>query len=132
MTTIEIKKEFSKKDIPQNIQAHCVKFEQVAYQLVDIYESYEEHLYWKTQLEESRLLVSEQLHGVSKVMKDFAYEIKKEEKELMVQEEQIHHSLETFGLSVLQVNIHKLEFNLNLAANSFSENSSGIELSVRL
>jgi len=109
MTTIEIKKEFSKKDIPQNIQAHCVKFEQVAYQLVDIYESYEEHLYWKTQLEESRLLVSEQLHGVSKVMKDFAYEIKKEEKELMVQEEQIHHSLETFGLSVLQVNIHKLE-----------------------
>ncbi len=109
MTIIETNKTFSKKNIPKHILEHCIKGEQVAYQLVDIYESYEEHLYWKKQLEESRLLVSEQLHGVSKVMKDFAYEILKEDKEYLIHEEQIHHSLETFGLSILQVNILNLE-----------------------
>lgn len=109
MTIIEEKNDFSKKDIPTNYKNYCIKNEQIAFQLVEIYESYEEHLYWKKQLEESRYLVSNQLFGVSKVMKDFACEIKKEDKELRIQEEQIHRALEMLGLSIIQVNILKLE-----------------------
>lgn len=109
MTIIEGKRNFSKSDIPTEFKDQCVKNEQISFQLVDIYASYEEHLYWKKQLEESRYLVSNQLSGVSKVMKDFASEIKKEDKELRIQEEQIHKALEMLGLSIIQVNILKLE-----------------------
>ncbi len=109
MTTIETKEKITKKDIPDEWKAHCVKHEQVAYHLLDIYEGYGDHLYWKKQLEESRLLVSHQLLGVSQVMKDLATEIKKEEKELGIQEKQIHQSLEKLGLAIRQVNVLNLE-----------------------
>lgn len=109
MTVIETTPEMTKKSIPKDWINHCVRHDQVAFELVDIYQSYGEHLYWKSQLEESRLLVSHQLFGVSKVMKDLALEINKESKELTIQEQHIQHSLEKLGLSVRQVNILSLE-----------------------
>ncbi|OEG00305.1 stage II sporulation protein E [Vulcanibacillus modesticaldus] len=109
MTTIESKEKFSKKDIPDSWSDKCVKSDQIAFQLLDIYESYSEHLYWKTQLEESRLLVAHQLFGVSQVMKDLATEINKGDKELKEQEQQIKDSLEMLGLSIRQVNVINLD-----------------------
>jgi len=109
MIVIESKSEMTKKDIPQDWITHCVKHTQVTFELVDIYQNYGDYLYWKSQLEESRLLVSHQLYGVSKVMKDLSVEIQKEGKELGVQEDLIRHALENLGLSVRQVNIYSLE-----------------------
>ena len=109
MTVIEMKVELQKRDIPEDWLQHCVKAEQIAFQLVDIYETYGDHLYWKSQIDESRLLVSHQLFGVSQVMKDLAIEIQKESKELGVQEQQIRYSLEKLGLSIRHVNIISLD-----------------------
>lgn len=109
MSEIETKGKINKKDIPKEWGNHCVKSDQIAYQLIDIYEAYGEHLYWKNQLEESRLLVAHQLFGVSKVMKDLSLEIQKEAKELGIQEEQIHQSLEQLGLAIRQVNVISLD-----------------------
>lgn len=109
MTKIETKGKINKKDIPPDWKNHCVKYDQVAHQLIDIYENYGDHIYWRKQLEESRLLVSHQLFGVSQVMKDLATEIKKEGKEMGIQEKLIHHSLEKLGLAIRQVNVVNLE-----------------------
>ncbi len=109
MTQIEINGEISKKDIPSDWVHYCVKYDQVAFQLTDIYKSYGDHLYWKNQLEESRLLVSHQLYGVSQVMMDLAKDIQKEGKELGIQEQQLQQSLEKLGLSIRRVNVLSLE-----------------------
>ena len=109
MTVIEASDEITKKTIPKDWVEHCIKHEQTAFELADIYDGYGDHLYWKSQLEESRLLVAHQLFGVSKVMKDLASEITKEGKELSTQEQQIQNSLEKLGLSVMQVNIFNLD-----------------------
>jgi len=109
MTIIETKGTIDKKEIPSEWKKHCVKHEQVVYHLHDIYENYGDHLYWKKQLEESRLFVAHQLLGVSQVMKDLAVEIKKEGHEMGIQEQQIHQSLEQLGLAIRQVNVLNLE-----------------------
>ena len=108
METVEDKGKLTKKDIPIEWKEYCVKPEQTAFSLVDIYEEYGEHLYWKKQLEESKQLVAHQLFGVSKVMSDFAQEIQKEGRDLSFQEKQIHQSLEKLGLSIRQVNVMNL------------------------
>ena len=109
MTLIETNDKVTKKGIPREWIKHCVKSDQITFQLLDIYQNFGEHLYWKTQLEESRLLVAHQLYGVSKIMKDLALEIQKEGKKLDIQEQQIQQSLEKLGLSVRQVNIVSLD-----------------------
>ncbi|MFT9486234.1 MAG: stage II sporulation protein E [Tepidibacillus sp.] len=109
MTIIETKGKITKKDIPSEWANHCVKSNQISFHLMDVYDSYSDHLYWKNQLEESRQLVAHQLYGVSQVMKDLAQEIQKDSKDLGVQEQQIHQALERLGLSVRQVNIIRLE-----------------------
>ncbi|MFV9511719.1 stage II sporulation protein E [Tepidibacillus sp. LV47] len=109
MTYIELKGKLGKKDIPADWVKHCVKYDRTTAELNQIYEEYENDLYWKNQLEESRQLVAYQLYGVSQVMKDLAEEIKKEGIELSVQEKQIHQALEQLGLSIRHVNVVNLD-----------------------
>lgn len=54
---------------------------------------------------DSRLLVAEQLSGVSQVMEDLAKEIKREGQEMFLQEEQIRHALEDLGLSIQSIDV---------------------------
>lgn len=60
-------------------------------------------------MKESRRLVAEQLLGVSQVMEDFAKEIQKERENYYVQEEQILHALQQFGVDVNDVEIYSLD-----------------------
>ncbi len=108
MMVVEDKGNLTKKDIPVEWKDYCVKADQTAFSLVDIYEEYGEHLYWKKQLQESKQLVAHQLFGVAQVMSDFAQEIQKEGRDLSFQEKQIQQSLERLGLSIRHVNVLNL------------------------
>jgi stage II sporulation protein E len=88
---------------------HCVK----AGKVVDLIEKdvmvYQANRKLRRQINESRKLVAEQLLGVSQVMEDFANEIQKERENHYLQEEQIFHALQEFGIEIGHVDIYSLE-----------------------
>lgn len=63
----------------------------------------------KKQVQESRKLVSEQLFGISEIMKNFAAEIQRERENHYKQEEQILAALQDFGIQIEQVEIYSLD-----------------------
>lgn len=63
----------------------------------------------KKQVLESRMLVAEQLLGVSEVMGDFAKEIQREQENHHRQEEMMLDALLEFGIEIEQVEIYSLE-----------------------
>jgi stage II sporulation protein E len=109
MTSIDETPAFSKKDIPSDWKKVCLKSDQVLELMKQQYEMYKNNLRWKRQIQDSRLLVSEQLSGVSQVMEDLAREIKREGHELFLQEELVRHALEELGLSIHSIDIVSLD-----------------------
>lgn len=109
MSSIEAKPTLSKKQIPAEWKKVCVRTDQVLEVMKHQYERYNTDRHWKKQIQESRLLVAEQLTGVSQVMEDLAKEIKREGHELFLQEEQIRGALEDLGLSIHSIDIISLE-----------------------
>lgn len=109
MTMIEVKDDMTKKDIPIEWKQACVKTEQVMEIMKQQYEQYKHDLHWKKQIHDSRVLVAEQLSGVSQVMEDLAKEIKREGQQLFLQEEQIRNALEELGLSIYSIDIINLD-----------------------
>lgn len=87
----------------------CIKAETVWEIMKEKYARELHDMHWRKQIQESRLLVAEQLHGVSQVMEDLANEIKREGQELFLQEEQIRQTLEELGLSIRGIDIISLE-----------------------
>lgn len=105
MTEIEENPRMSKKDIRSEWERTCGKTEQVMETMKQQYDLYKHDQHWKRQIQESRKLVADQLHGVSRVMEDLANEIKREGQELLLQEEQIRQALEELGLSIIHIDI---------------------------
>jgi stage II sporulation protein E len=73
------------------------------------YARYEQNIYWKEKMQESRRLVSDQLAGMAEVMEKLAKEIRHETQVMAAHEEQIHEALEELGLSIQRVDIINLE-----------------------
>jgi stage II sporulation protein E len=95
--------------VPRDWERKCVKSEKVLTVMEHEYERQLTYNQLKKQVHESRKLVADQLSGVSRVMSDFANEIKREGMELSFQEKQVSRALEGLGLSVRRVDIHSLE-----------------------
>ncbi|MGA8942311.1 MAG: stage II sporulation protein E, partial [Thermoactinomyces sp.] len=95
--------------IPESWQGHCVRSEKVLASIQRQYARYEQNIYWKEKMHESRRLVSDQLAGMAEVMSRLAKEIRHESQVLTAHEEQIHEALEELGLSIQRVEIINLE-----------------------
>ncbi|RKD22786.1 stage II sporulation protein E [Ammoniphilus oxalaticus] len=95
----------------KNYEYHqqCVNKDRLEQVIYDEYFEIQEGLFLQKQVRESRELVADQLLGVSKVMNNFASELKREGIDLSLQEQQVLGALENIGLSVQRVNILSLE-----------------------
>lgn len=109
MTTIEENPDFSPKDIPASWTKTCAKTEAVLDVMKRQYGLYQDNMQWKRQIYDSRVLVAEQLSGVSQVMEDLAREIKRETTIMHKQEDQIRTALEQLGLSIHSIEIINLD-----------------------
>ncbi|TXK78251.1 stage II sporulation protein E [Paenibacillus sp. N3.4] len=109
MTSIEMKEDMTKKNIPQEWKKVCVRTDQVLDMMKQQYGLYKNDMHWKKQIMDSRQLVADQLSGVSQVMEDLAKEIKREGQALFLQEEQIRNALEELGLSIHSIDIISLD-----------------------
>ncbi|MET1030110.1 stage II sporulation protein E [Domibacillus tundrae] len=63
----------------------------------------------KQQMKESRKIVADQLEGVSKVMRDFAGEMKREEETHISQEEKITTAIESFGMEITDISVFSVQ-----------------------
>ncbi|GAB6932069.1 stage II sporulation protein E [Calditerricola satsumensis] len=97
-----------RRQIPFEWKRHCLKAQDVLKVMADQYPAFRERLLLNQRIRDSRQLVAEQLSGVSRVMGDFAAEIRREGQDLGVQEGQIREALEEIGLSVRKVDIYNL------------------------
>jgi len=95
--------------VPASWKQHCVRSDRVLASIQRQYASYEQLVYWRDQMRESRRLVSEQLSGMAEVMQKLALEIRHETQVMSAHEEQIHEALEELGLSIQRVDIINLE-----------------------
>lgn len=106
---VELAENKGKIKIPQSWKHHCIKNEQMMALTRDKYETYQQELRWKERLKETRHIVSEQLSGMSKVMMDWAFDIRRETQVLTAQEEQIQKALEDLGMSIHRVDVISLD-----------------------
>jgi len=97
-----------RRQLPFEWKRHCVKAQDVLNVMADQYPLFRERFRLNQRIRDNRLLVAEQLSGVSRVMDDFAAEIRREGQDLVVQEGQIREALEEIGLSVRKVDIYSL------------------------
>ncbi len=107
-------------------QHHCIKPEKVVKAIHEQQLFYHEHVKLKKKMKESRLLVAEQLKGVSQVMGDFAKEIQRERDTHQFQEEQILLKLQDIGFDVENVEIYSLDegavdIEMTLPSNYYGE-----------
>ncbi|GIO16251.1 stage II sporulation protein E [Cohnella xylanilytica] len=109
MSAVEAEPDMTPSKIPKSWNRHCVKTPQVLDVLKRQYDLYRHDLHWRRQLQDSRLLVADQLNGVSQVMDDLVKEIRREAKELHHHEEQIRHELDRLGLAIQSIDIISLE-----------------------
>ncbi|MEW9502914.1 stage II sporulation protein E [Jeotgalibacillus marinus] len=95
---------------PITWQKYCVKADQVQ-EAFDEEEMNREHqLQMKKQMMESNQFVSNQLQGLSTVMKDFAYDLQRETEKHDKQEDEMLQALVDFGIHVDHVDIQSLEY----------------------
>ncbi|GIO88261.1 stage II sporulation protein E [Paenibacillus faecis] len=109
MTAVEETPEITKDELPPKWDKICIKTDQVLALMKREYNLYQHDMHWKRQIYDSRLLVAEQLSGVSQVMEDLAREIQREGQALYKQEEQIREALEKMGLSIHNIDIVNLD-----------------------
>jgi stage II sporulation protein E len=96
-------------DIPKSWTRMCIRTPQVLDILKREYELYRHDLHWRRQLQDSRLLVADQLSGVSQVMDDLVKEIRREAQQMEHQEAQIREAIDRLGLAVQSIDIISLE-----------------------
>ncbi|WP_052947896.1 stage II sporulation protein E [Aneurinibacillus tyrosinisolvens] len=101
--------EINVNEMPKDWLRRCVKQDRVLQSMEQEYGRWQNQLYLKHQIADSRRLVAEQLAGVSRVMQDFAKEIQREGIHMHVQEQQILGALEGVGLSIRDVDIISLD-----------------------
>lgn len=94
--------------IPVFWQEHCIRPDRVMESCESQYQYHHERLYWKEKIDDSKRIVSDQLSGMAEVMEKLTREIRHETQVLSAQEEQIHGSLETLGLSIQRVDVLNL------------------------
>ena len=95
--------------LKRDFHRHCSKANKVEETIEEEINYFQANQKLKKEVQESRRLVAEQLLGVSHVMKDLSKEIKREQENHFVQEEQIRDALQNFGIEIVNVDIYSLE-----------------------
>ncbi|MBA4495806.1 stage II sporulation protein E [Paenactinomyces guangxiensis] len=95
--------------VPPSWASYCIRSEKVMETIQEQYSFYEQSMFWKEKMKESRRLVSDQLTGLAEVMSKLSGDIRHETQVLTAQEDQIHEALEELGLSIQRVDIINLE-----------------------
>ena len=75
MSKIESKGIIGENDLPDNLKKRCIKIGAIANKCNYLFDIYKLNHEWENKIVESRQLVSEQLDGLSKIIKDLASEI---------------------------------------------------------
>jgi stage II sporulation protein E len=95
--------------LKKDFHRHCSKANKVEETIEEEINYFQANQKLKKEVQESRRLVAEQLLGVSHVMKDLSKEIKREQENHFVQEEQIRDALQNFGIEIVNVDIYSLD-----------------------
>lgn len=106
---VELAENKGKIKVPQSWKNHCIKSDHMMSLTRKKYETYQQELRWKERLRETQQIVSEQLKGMSNVMTDWAFDIRRETQVLSAQEEQIQNALEDLGMSIHRVDVISLD-----------------------
>lgn len=109
MGAVADKPGFHQGEIPKSWTRLCIRTPQVLDILKREYELFRHDLHWRRQLQDSRILVADQLSGVSQVMDDLVKEIRRESQQMEHQETQIREAIDHLGLAVLSIDIISLE-----------------------
>jgi stage II sporulation protein E len=109
MSAVEEDPGIAASKLPKSWSRICVKTPQVLDVMKRQYDVYRYDLHWRRQLQDSRLLVADQLSGVSQVMDDLVKEIRRESKQLELQEGQIRDALDGLGLAIQNIDIISLD-----------------------
>ncbi|MTH55240.1 stage II sporulation protein E [Bacillus mangrovi] len=97
------------RKLKKEFHSHCSKAASVEIAIEQELNEFKAGQKLNRQVQESRRLVAEQLLGVSKVMKDFSREIRRERENHYLLEEQILEALRNFGVEIGHVEIYSLE-----------------------
>ncbi|PPA68549.1 stage II sporulation protein E [Jeotgalibacillus proteolyticus] len=95
---------------PKAWQNLCVKAEQVQSAFLDEAALRANQLQMKKQMMESNQFVSNQLRGLSSVMKDFAVDLQRETEKHDQQEDEMLQALNDFGINVDNVDVHSMDY----------------------
>ncbi|TFE24116.1 stage II sporulation protein E [Cohnella luojiensis] len=109
MTAVEEEPDLMPAQMPKSWSRVCVKTPLVLDVLKRQYEVYRHDQHWRQQVQDSRFLVADQLSGVSQVMDDLVKEIRREAKQMDIQERQIRDALDHLGLAIQSIDILSLE-----------------------
>lgn len=109
MKAIHENPQYMARDMPAEWKQACVRTDQMLGMMKDQFDFFKQDLHWRRQIRDSKRLVSDQLTGVSQVMKDLAKEIRREGQALSQQEEQIRQALRDVGLSIHAIDIYSLD-----------------------
>lgn len=77
MNFIELNGSITKDDLPQALKKRCIKPDTLANKCNYLFDIYKLNYQWENKILESRQLVSQQLEGISKIIRDLANEIDK-------------------------------------------------------
>lgn len=106
---VELVENKGKVKVPVSWKDHCVKSKQMMSRIREKYDTYQLDLVWQERLRDTQQVVSDQLSGMSKVMMDWAFNIRRETEVLTAQEEQIQNALENLGLAIHRVDVISLD-----------------------
>ncbi|WP_028988490.1 stage II sporulation protein E [Thermicanus aegyptius] len=98
-----------KVKLPMKWRNTCVRIDQMIQVMEGEYEKRLREERLNRRIKEARLLVADQLQGVASVMRDFAFEVKREGKDHSFQEKRIVQALESLGLKIQKVDVISLE-----------------------
>lgn len=123
------------EDIPTHLshefRNHCVKSTKVVDTMEEYLSFFTMNQQLKKQVVESKRLVANQLHGVSKVMDDFAQEILKERRHHEQQESEIYTALKEVGIEVEKLEIFQLDrgnIDIEMTLSFFTYRGEGSKL----
>ncbi|KNF07817.1 stage II sporulation protein E [Gottschalkia purinilytica] len=103
MNHIELKGNIDIRSLPQNFKKRCTKPDLIANKCNNLFETYKLNYKWENKILESRQLVSQQLEGVSKIIKDLANQIDNDVRFKQDVEGTIYTGLRNLGIDVLEV-----------------------------
>ncbi len=135
MNSIETNGSISKNNLPTNLKKRCIKPDDIANKSNYIFDIYKLNYEWENKILESRQLVSQQLDGVSKIIRDLANEIQNEVSFKEDVEKNIFSSLKNCGIDVKVVIVtesNKENFEIILEITTDENRDESIEKAVSI